>query len=99
MWDWEKGKRKETNRNRGGATARLQYFLIISTCFLYLVAAGLFSRAVWFFEAQLWNNAVGGDAAETGAGPGSYDIGKSVWHVNVSFFSSPRRKSMVLVSY
>ncbi|OBT81206.1 hypothetical protein VE02_10197 [Pseudogymnoascus sp. 03VT05] len=67
---------------KGGATARLQYFLIISTCFLYLVAAGLFSRSVWFFEAQLWNNAVGGDAAETGAGPGSYDIGKSVWHVN-----------------
>ncbi|ELR07803.1 hypothetical protein VC83_01091 [Pseudogymnoascus destructans] len=67
---------------KGGATARLQFFLIISTCFLYLVAAGLFSRAVWFFEAQLWNNAVGGDAAETGAGPGSYDIGKSVWHVN-----------------
>ncbi|KAL5352488.1 high-affinity iron permease [Pseudogymnoascus australis] len=67
---------------KGGATARLQYFLIISTCFLYLVAAGLFSRAVWFFEAQKWNNAVGGDAAETGAGPGSYDIDKSVWHVN-----------------
>ncbi|KFY54336.1 hypothetical protein V497_07829 [Pseudogymnoascus sp. VKM F-4516 (FW-969)] len=67
---------------KGGATARLQYFLIISTCFLYLVAAGLFSRAVWFFEAQKWNNAIGGDAAETGAGPGSYDIDKSVWHVN-----------------
>lgn len=78
-----------TDRNRGGATARLQYFLIISTCFLYLVAAGLFSRAVWFFEAQKWNNAVGGDAAETGAGPGSYDIDKSVWHVNVSLSSTP----------
>lgn len=74
----------EANRNRGGATARLQYFLIVSTCFLYLVAAGLFSRAVWYFEAQNWNNAVGGDAAETGAGPGSYDIDQSVWHVNVS---------------
>lgn len=51
---------------------------------MYLVAAGLFSRAVWFFQAQDWNNATGGDAAETGAGPGSYDIRQSVWHVNVS---------------
>jgi len=58
--------------------------MIISTCLLYLVAAGLFSRAVWFIQAQQWNIAVGGDAAETGSGPGSYDIGQSVWHVNVS---------------
>jgi high-affinity iron transporter len=62
----------------------MQTFLIISTCFLYLVAAGLFSRAVWFFETQEWNNIVGGDAAELGEGPGSYDIDRSVWHVNVS---------------
>jgi high-affinity iron transporter len=48
------------------------------------VAAGLFSRGIWFFEAQTWNNAVGGDAVEVGAGPGSYDIDQSVWHVNVS---------------
>jgi len=67
---------------KGGASAKLQYFLVISTCLLYLVAAGLFSRAVWYFEAQQWNNVIGGDAAETGAGPGSYDISKSVWHVN-----------------
>ena len=32
----------------------------------------------------MWNEAVGRDAAELGAGPGSYDITKSVWHVNVS---------------
>ncbi len=31
-----------------------------------------------------WNKASGGDAAENGAGPGSYDIRQSVWHVNVS---------------
>lgn len=55
-----------------------------STCLLYLVAAGLFSRAVWAFESQKWNIAVGGDAAETGNGAGSYDIDNSVWHVNVS---------------
>lgn len=56
----------------------------MSTCFLYLVAAGLFSRGVWFFETQQWNDIVGGDAAELGDGPGSYDIDNSVWHVNVS---------------
>ncbi|KAI0025245.1 iron permease-like protein [Xylariomycetidae sp. FL0641] len=67
---------------RGGTTAKLQYFLIASTCLLYLVAAGLFSRAVWYLEAQQWNQVIGSDAAELGAGPGSYDIDKSVWHVN-----------------
>ncbi|KAI0202664.1 iron permease FTR1/Fip1/EfeU [Astrocystis sublimbata] len=67
---------------RGGTTTRLQFFLVVSTCLLYLVGAGLFSRAIWYFEAQQWNNIVGGDAAELGSGPGSYDISKSVWHVN-----------------
>ncbi|KAH9835996.1 plasma membrane iron permease [Teratosphaeria destructans] len=67
---------------KGGNTARLQIFLIISTCFLYLVAAGLFSKAVWYFENQQWSNITGGDAAETGSGAGSYNIKKSVWHVN-----------------
>jgi len=42
---------------------------------------------VWKFEQQKWNKVVGGDAAEVGAGPGSYDIDSSVWHVNVSFSS------------
>ncbi|PNP60797.1 hypothetical protein FNYG_14417 [Fusarium nygamai] len=67
---------------RGGNTTSLQIFLIISTGFLYLVAAGLFSKAVWAFEIHAWNNIIGGDAAEVGSGPGSYDIHKSVWHVN-----------------
>ena len=35
---------------RGGNLASIQIFLIASTCFLYLVAAGLFSKAVWDFE-------------------------------------------------
>lgn len=67
---------------RGGNIAPLQIFLIVSTCFLYLVAAGLLSRGVWYLEANAWNKATGGDAAENGSGPGSYDIRKSVWHVN-----------------
>ncbi|KAJ6441915.1 LOW QUALITY PROTEIN: plasma membrane iron permease [Purpureocillium lavendulum] len=67
---------------KGGSTMKLQIFLVASTCLLYLVSAGLFSRAVWHFEIQEWNKAVGGDAAETGNAAGSYDIDKSVWHVN-----------------
>ncbi|KKY19916.1 putative plasma membrane iron permease [Phaeomoniella chlamydospora] len=65
-----------------GNLAPLQYFLIVSTCVLYLVAAGLFSRAIWYFEQNAFNNLTGGDAAETGSGAGSYDIRVSVWHVN-----------------
>ncbi|KAG9242234.1 putative iron transferase [Calycina marina] len=67
---------------KGGSSTKLQFFLIVSTCLLYLVAAGLFSKAIWFFEAQDWNNQTGGDAAETGSGAGSYDIDRSVWHIN-----------------
>ncbi|KAL9037864.1 MAG: hypothetical protein Q9180_003480 [Flavoplaca navasiana] len=67
---------------KGGNFAPVHIFLIVSTCFLYLVAAGLFSKGVWFLEAGAWNKVIGGDAAETGSGPGSYDIRQSVWHVN-----------------
>jgi len=64
--------------NSTGSTSHLQLFLVAATCILYLVAAALFTRAVWFFEQQQWNIAVGGDAAEVGVGPGSYDIDKRV---------------------
>ncbi|KAK9464752.1 iron permease FTR1/Fip1/EfeU [Lipomyces arxii] len=67
---------------KGGNYMKIQVFLIVSTCFLYLVAAGIMSRAVWYFEMYVWARAIGGDAAETGSGPGSYDIRQSVWHVN-----------------
>ncbi|ODV58128.1 high-affinity iron permease FTR1 [Ascoidea rubescens DSM 1968] len=65
-----------------GKTSSLQIFLVISTAILYLIAAGLFSRGVWFLEANVFNRKTGGDAAESGSGPGSYDITKVVWHVN-----------------
>jgi high-affinity iron transporter len=67
---------------RGGMYAPIRIFLIISTCALYLVAAALMSRGVWFLEANTWNVLTGGDAAEGGSGPGTYDIRQSVWHVN-----------------
>ena len=65
-----------------GSSVSLQIFLVISTCILYLIAAGLFSRGVWFFENYKYSQQTGGDAAENGSGPGTYDIAKSVWHVN-----------------
>ncbi|KAH8896710.1 iron permease FTR1 family protein [Thozetella sp. PMI_491] len=67
---------------KGSHVAPIQYFLIASTCFLYLVGAGLFSKGVWHLEAYKWNMVVGGDAAELGVGAGSYDIRTAVWHVN-----------------
>lgn len=65
-----------------GTTSSIQIFLIISTCILYLIASGLFSRGVWYFETNSYNQKTGGDASENGSGPGTYDISKSVWHVN-----------------
>ncbi|CAZ80849.1 unnamed protein product [Tuber melanosporum] len=67
---------------RGGNSLRIQWFLIASTMLLYLVAAGLGSRAVWKFEMYEFKKLVGGDVGETGSGPGSYDIRNTVWHVN-----------------
>jgi high-affinity iron transporter len=57
---------------RSGATTSLQIFLVLSTCFLYLVAAGLFSKGVWSLEQDAWVRLAGQGAAEAGAGPGSY---------------------------
>ncbi|CAA9960899.1 Fe transporter permease 1 [Pyrenophora teres f. maculata] len=67
---------------KGGNKTSLQIFLVVSTCFLYLVAAGLFSKGVWDLEQHAWVKLAGEGAAEAGTGPGSYDIRKSVWHVN-----------------
>jgi high-affinity iron transporter len=68
---------------RTGNSLSLQWFLIASTCFLYLIAAGLFSKGVWNFELQRFIDLCDGfDVSETGHGPGSYDISTSVWHVN-----------------
>lgn len=66
----------------GGSAISLQIFLCISTAILYLISAGLFSRGVWFFENYVFNLQTGGDAAENGSGPGTYNIHKTVWHVN-----------------
>lgn len=83
---------------KGGNRTSLQVFLVVSTCFLYLVAAGLFSKGVWNLEQNAWVKLAGEGAAEAGTGPGSYDIRKSVWHVNVSRVSNMLyREGIVLI--
>ena len=67
---------------KGNRYLSIEYFLIASTWILYLVAAGLFSKAIGYFETYRWNLYTGGDAAENGAGPGSYNIKWTIWHVN-----------------
>lgn len=66
----------------GGSKSSLQIFLVISTCILYLISAGLFSRGVWYFDNYYFNQKSGGDASEGGDGNGSYNINRAVYHVN-----------------
>ena len=60
----------------------IQIFLLASTSVLYLIAAGMFSKSVWSLQYHTFAQRVGGDVAEEGDGPGSYDITETVWHVN-----------------
>ena len=60
----------------------IQIFLIASTSVLYLIAAGMFSKAIWSLQFHTFAQKVGSDVAEEGDGPGSYDIRETVWHVN-----------------
>ncbi|CAB4253694.1 similar to Saccharomyces cerevisiae YBR207W FTH1 Putative high affinity iron transporter involved in transport of intravacuolar stores of iron [Maudiozyma barnettii] len=61
----------------------LKICLVVTTCFLYLIASGLFSKGVWQLEVQDYVNKCNGqDMTEIGNGPGSYDIVRSIWHVN-----------------
>ncbi|KAI5453241.1 high-affinity iron permease [Naganishia albida] len=66
---------------RSGSTIALSWFLIASTYLLFLIGAGLFSKCIGFFEYYRFAKAVGGDVAETGNGPGSYQVAGNVWHL------------------
>lgn len=66
----------------GTGHVSVRRFVLGSTCFLYLVAAGLMSRGVWFLEMYRFIQKVGTDISENGSGPGSYDISNTVWHVD-----------------
>ncbi|GAA5914293.1 hypothetical protein JCM5296_007236 [Sporobolomyces johnsonii] len=65
-----------------GSRLNLSIFLVVSTNILFLLGAGLFSKAVGDFEIHMYNAGVGADVGETGDGPGSFDptIGL-VWHL------------------
>lgn len=66
----------------GGLRMPLKWFLVASTCFLYLISAGLFSRSIWYLQMYVFSAQTGGDVGESGSGPGSYNIKQTVWHLD-----------------
>lgn len=74
-----------------GSSTTLHWFLIFSTTFLFLIGAGLFSKAIGFFQYYKFAGGVGGDVAETGDGPGSYQTAGNVWHLT---YGNPEAGSM-----
>lgn len=67
---------------RSGNILSVRLFLVASTCFLLLIAAGMASRAVYYLQFYTYVRLVGDSAAESGDGPGSYDARGYVWHFN-----------------
>ncbi|KAK4497612.1 hypothetical protein PRZ48_010265 [Zasmidium cellare] len=67
---------------KGGNAMSIKIFMIFSTCVLYLIAAGMFSKSIWSLQYHVFADKVGSDVSEAGNGPGSYDVGENVWHVN-----------------
>ncbi|KAI1309735.1 high-affinity iron permease [Mortierella claussenii] len=63
---------------RGGSRLALHRFFVASTCFLLLIAAGLFAKAINAYEMDKWNRIVGGDADDAG----TYDPRGNVWALN-----------------
>lgn len=68
---------------RGGSLMRLHWFFVVSTCILYLVSAGLLSKAVGYFEQNAWNKVIGGESAEEAGSVIGYKVTTSVWHVRL----------------
>lgn len=61
----------------------LKVFMVIMTNLILLVGAGLFSKAMWAFEENAFQQMVGAGIDDTGGtGPGSYDVQGNVWHLN-----------------
>lgn len=57
-------------------------FLLLSTCILLIIAAGMATRTVYYFEFHRYVQKVGEAAAEAGSGPGSYDALNYIWHID-----------------
>lgn len=67
---------------RGGAWAkRVKAFLLFSTCALLIIAAGMWSRSIYYLQFYKYVQLVGDSAAEAGSGAGSY----APWDVFVHF--------------
>ncbi|WVQ98338.1 hypothetical protein IAU59_005461 [Kwoniella sp. CBS 9459] len=66
---------------RTGSSTTLHWFLVGSTSFLFLIGAGLMSKGIGYFQYYRFAKGVGGDVAETGDGPGSYQVAGNVWHL------------------
>lgn len=61
----------------------LKIFLVVMTNVILLVGAGLFSKAVWAFQENDFQQIVGASIDDTGGtGPGSYDVRGNVWHLD-----------------
>lgn len=63
---------------KGGNAMSIKIFMIASSCVLYLIAAGMFSKSIWKLQYHAFAQKVGGDVAEAGNGPGSYNIKETV---------------------
>lgn len=67
----------------GQLYARFLFYLSCSyQCSFFLLPAGLFATGVARLEAYPFQQKVGGDLAESGSGPGSYDVRGNVFHFN-----------------
>lgn len=62
---------------RGGNIMKLHYFFVASTCLLLLIAAGLFSKAIWSFELHAWEQVLGVSPDTVGVIP--YNVKTAVW--------------------
>lgn len=58
----------------------LHYFFVASTCLLLLIAAGLFSKAIFNFEDNAWSKVIGADADEQSTAI-SYNVKTAVWYL------------------
>lgn len=67
---------------RLGSFAKIRIFLIASTCALLILASGMASRAVYYLQFYRYIQLVGGAAAESGSGPGSYYHAGYIWHLD-----------------
>lgn len=75
---------------RAGGYGKIKIFLLFSTCLLLLIAAGLFSRSIYYLQFYGYVKKVGDAAAEGGDGPGSFDALNYIWHIN---YANPENKS------